>query len=88
MVQSQADAPVIALDLSEVNAISGGGLGMLAFLKHWAREHDIHLKLFCPSEAVLDGLAQNRSLPAFEIATFQEMMGLLAQSDTQYNLAA
>jgi len=31
-VTSQSDARVIVLDLSEVNAIEGGGLGMLTFL--------------------------------------------------------
>jgi anti-anti-sigma regulatory factor len=46
-VQSQAPARIIALDLSEVEAISGGGLGMLAFLERWARKQGIRLKLFC-----------------------------------------
>ena len=36
-VQSQEDARVIAVDLSEVEAIGGGGLGMLVFLEHWAQ---------------------------------------------------
>ena len=78
-VQSQDAARVIVLDLSEVEAIGGGGLGMLAFLEHWAREQHIRLKLFCLSESVVEGLAQTRSLPRFEIATFQGMMDLLTQ---------
>src|SRR5262249_45826475 len=36
-VTSQADARVIVLDLSEVNALEGGGLGMLMFLQRWAQ---------------------------------------------------
>jgi anti-anti-sigma regulatory factor len=87
IVQAQT-AGILALDLSEVEAISGGGLGMLAFLERWARENDIRLKLFCPSKAVLEGLAQNRSILNFEIATFHEMMGILAQSDSRYSLVA
>jgi anti-anti-sigma regulatory factor len=87
-VQAQAPAHIIALDLSEVEAIGGGGLGMLAFLERWARQRDIRLKLFCPSKPVLEGLARNRSIPNFEIATFHEMMDLLAQSDSRYSLAA
>ena len=85
VVQAQATVRTIALDLSEVKAIGGGGLGMLAFLERWARENDIHLKLYCPSAAVLQGLAQNRSLGNFEIATFPEMMEVFGQSDSRYS---
>ena len=87
-VFAQAESPIILLDLSEVEAISGGGLGMLAFLERWAREHDIHLKLYCPSKPVLEGLAQNRSLLNFEITSFDEMTGILAHSDSRYSLVA
>jgi anti-anti-sigma regulatory factor len=88
VVQEQEGARTIALDLSEVQTIGGGGLGMLAFLERWARQHNIHLKLFCPSAPVLDGLAQNRSIANFEIASFHEMMDILAHSDRHYSLAA
>ncbi|MGA7634468.1 MAG: STAS domain-containing protein [Terriglobales bacterium] len=85
IVQAQATARTIALDLSEVKVISGGGLGMLAFLERWARENDMRLKLYCPSPAVLQGLAQNRSVGNFEIATFSEMMAVFGQSDSPYS---
>ncbi len=87
-VQAQAPTHTIALDLSEVDAIGGGGLGMLAFLERWARERDIRLKLFCPSKSVLEGLAHNRSIMNFEIASFHEMMKILADSDSHYAMAA
>jgi anti-anti-sigma regulatory factor len=87
-VQSQDDARVIALDLSEVEAIGGGGLGMLVFLEHWARENAIQLKLFCPSEPVMDALAPYRGIANFEIANIHEMIGLLAQFDYPQSLAA
>ena len=51
-VTSQQDARVIVLDLSEVRAIEGGGLGMLVFLQRWAYDHDIRLKLFNPTKWV------------------------------------
>jgi anti-anti-sigma regulatory factor len=88
VILAQADSRIIALDLAEVEAISGGGLGMLAFLDHWAGDHDIRFKLFSPSRAVLDGLVRTRSILNFEIATFHEMMGILAHSDSRYSLAA
>jgi len=88
VVQAQVASRIIALDLSEVEAIGGGGLGMLAFLEGWAREHDIQFKLFSPSSSVVEGLVRNRSILNFEIATFHEMMGILADSDSRYSIAA
>jgi anti-anti-sigma regulatory factor len=89
VVLAQTAARIIVLDLSEVGAIGGGGLQMLAFLDRWAREHGIQFKLFSPSRAVLEGLVQNRSILNFEIASFHEMMRILAmQDDAQYALAA
>ncbi len=87
-VQAQTDARIIGLDLSEVEAISGGGLGMLALIERWTREHDIRLKLFCPSKPVLEGLVKNRSIMNFEIASFHQMMNILAHSDNRYSIAA
>jgi anti-anti-sigma regulatory factor len=87
-VQAQAAARIIALDLSEVKTIGGGGLGMLAYLSRWARLHDLKLKLVCPSPSVLEGLAQNRSIANFEITSFHEMMDILAHADDRYRLAA
>lgn len=88
VVMAQAKARIIALDLSEVEAISGGGLGMLVFLEHWARTRNIPFKLFSPSKAVVEGLVHNRSILDFEIAGFHEMMGILAHSDREYSVAA
>jgi anti-anti-sigma regulatory factor len=87
-VQAQATARIIVLDLSEVEAIGGAGLGMLAFLERWARQYDVQFKLFNPSRAVLEGLVHNRSILNFEIASFHEMMGILADADYHYSVAA
>jgi anti-anti-sigma regulatory factor len=87
-VMTQDDSSIITLDLSEVEAMSGGGLGMLAFLERWARENNIRLKLYRPSKPVLEGLVQNRSLLNFEIISFHEMMSILAHSDSRYAIAA
>ena len=88
VVRTQVNARIIALDLSEVKAIGGGGLGMLAFLDRWARDHNIQFKLFSPSRPVVEGLVHNRSILNFEIASFHEMMGILSNSDNTYSLAA
>jgi len=51
-VTRQADARVIVLDLSDLKALEGGGLGMLLFLHHWSRDRGIQLKLFDPPHRV------------------------------------
>ena len=83
-VNSQSGARIIVLDLSEVAAIEGGGLGMLVFLQRWAQDHDIRLKLFNPSQSVQDRLEQVSSMREFDIATLDEMMALLAHPARPY----
>ena len=82
-VTSQRDVRIVVLDLSEVTAIEGGGLGMLVFLQRWAYDHDIRLKLFNPSRSVEDNLEHASSISAFEIATPDETMALLALADSR-----
>lgn len=87
-VNLQTDARIIVLDLSEVSAIAGGGLGMLVFLQRWAQDHDIRLKLFNPRQTVRDRLKDASSMRDFDIATLDEMMALLAIAGGQYARAA
>jgi anti-anti-sigma regulatory factor len=86
-VTSQRDARILVLDLSEVRAIEGGGLGMLLFLQRWAHQHDIRLKLFNPTTSLRDRLDRANSILQFDIATLEEMMALLALADSRYALA-
>src|SRR6266567_1865962 len=79
-VTLQGDARTVVLELSEVSAIEGGGLGMLVFLQRWAQDHDIRFKLFNPSTPVRDKLDH----VDFEIATLEQMMTLLSRIDRQY----
>jgi anti-anti-sigma regulatory factor len=55
-VTAQHDSHVIVLDLTEMRAIGGGGIGVMVFLQRWCRDHDIRFKLFNPSGPVLDKL--------------------------------
>jgi anti-anti-sigma regulatory factor len=87
-VMSQQEARIVVLDLSEVGAIEGGGLGMLMFLRQWAHGHDIRLKLFNPRNFVSDRLEHANSMLGFDIIPLEEMMALLALADRQYALAA
>jgi anti-anti-sigma regulatory factor len=87
-VYSQRDARIIVLDLSEVPAIEGGGLGMLVFLQRWAQEHDIRLKLFNPRQSARDRLESAGLMREFDLATIDEMMAFLSRADTRYARAA
>jgi anti-anti-sigma factor len=86
-VTSQTDARIVVIDLSEVDAIEGGGLGMLVFLQRWARDHNIRFLLSGPSESVRDRLKRAKSLAEFYIATLDEMMALLAYASARYAVA-
>ena len=86
-VTSQTNARIVVLDLTEVHAIEGGGLGMLRFLQRWAQDHHRQLKLFDPTDSVKKRLERNSSTK-FDIATFDEMTALLAQADSRYGVAA
>jgi anti-anti-sigma factor len=87
-VTSQRYARIIVLDLSEVPAIGGGGLGMLVFLQRWARDHDVRLKLFNPRQSVRDTLEHAHPIRQFDIATLEEMMAILVWADSRYALAS
>jgi anti-anti-sigma regulatory factor len=82
-VTSQTQARVVVLDLTEMHAIGGGGLGALVLLQRWAQEHDIRLKLFNPSELVRAKLQHVK----FEIATLEQMMSLMGRVNSDYACA-
>jgi anti-anti-sigma regulatory factor len=86
-VTSQRDARTVVVELSDVNAVEGGGLGMFVFLQRWALERDIRLKLFNPSKSVRDRLKKASSMSEFDVPTLDEMMALLAEADPRYAAA-
>ena len=87
-VTSQPNARIVVLDLSEVRAIEGGGLGMLWFLQQWAHDNDIQLTLFNPTAFVKDRLERNSSMLHFDIATLEGMIALLAPVDGRFAMVA
>src|SRR6476660_7362476 len=85
-VTSQTDARIVVLELSAAHAIEGGGLGMLVFLRRWARDHNIRFLLFNPSKAVRNGLKRARSISEFYIPSMDEMVALLAYASSRQAL--
>jgi len=79
-VTSQTDAHVVVLDLTEMHAIGGGGLGVLVLLQRWAQDHGIRFKLFNPCTPVRNKLKHINC----EIASLEQMMTLLSRVDSQY----
>jgi anti-anti-sigma regulatory factor len=79
-VTSQTDVRLVVLDLTEMHAIGGGGLGMLVVLQRWAQDHHIRFKLFNPCRPVREKLKH----VDFEIATLEQMMTLLSRVDSEY----
>ena len=66
-VTSQTGARIVVLDLTEMHAIGGGGIGTLVLLQGWAKDHNIQFELFNPSGPVLDKLKH----VDFEISTLE-----------------
>jgi len=68
---------VIVLDLSEVEMLDGGGLGMLVFLHRWTRERCIQLKLVNPSDFVREMLDRTRLSCVFNISSIEDVVEIL-----------
>jgi hypothetical protein len=86
-VMSEAKSRIIVLDLSEVDAVEGGGLGMLAYLQLWAFAHDVRLKLFNPTSRLL-GRIERASLYPWQIAGLDEISTLLMLADKHNTMLA
>jgi anti-anti-sigma regulatory factor len=76
-VRQQTTARTILLDLSGVEALEGGGLGMLLFLHLWTRDHGIQLRVINPIACVRLSLERARSTVAVQIAGRGEALSLL-----------
>jgi anti-anti-sigma regulatory factor len=79
-ILSQRNARVVVVELSDVDTIEGGGLGMLAFLQRWAHDHNIKLKLFNPTSSVQNRL-EHTWMPSLDVATADELIALLDRAD-------
>jgi anti-anti-sigma factor len=76
-VTQQRDARVILLDLSDLQSVESGGLGMLVFLQRWTRDRGIQLKVFDPPDYLLQRLERVRFASELEIAGMREVLSLL-----------
>lgn len=61
VVQASTNARAIILDFSELDAVEGGGLGMLEYLQQWSAERGISFKILNPLPRVEERLKQLQS---------------------------
>ena len=87
-VTSQTDARAVVLDLSGVEELEGGGLGMLVFLRQWARDHGIQLKLFNPSRFVRQRLERAGLSCIFDVASIGDVLALFDSGKGRYAMAS
>jgi anti-anti-sigma factor len=71
---------VVVLDLSEVEMLDGGGLGLLVFLHRWTHDHKIQLKLVKPSSFVREMLERTRLTSVFNISSVNDAVEILCTS--------
>jgi anti-anti-sigma factor len=68
---------IVVLDLSAVEQLDAGGLGVLLALRRWARQHSVQMKLVNPSPFVYRVLEATRLTSVFEISSLEEALGIL-----------
>jgi anti-anti-sigma factor len=62
----------VALDLTRVEAIDGGGIGLLICLQGWARAAGIELKLMNPAQHVREMLELTNLDSVFDICLSED----------------
>jgi anti-anti-sigma regulatory factor len=77
-VTQHSDARIVVVDLSSVDALEAGGLGMLLFLQRWTQQQGIQFKVFGPPTRVRQRLERSCSIAPVEIAGMAEMWCLLS----------
>jgi len=68
---------ILVLDLSAVEQLDAGGLGVLLELRRWARQQSVQMKLVNPSPFVYRVLEATRLTSVFEISSLEEALCIL-----------
>jgi anti-anti-sigma regulatory factor len=76
-ITQQKGIRAVLLDFSELESIGGGGVGMLVFLREWARCRGIQLWLFDPPSSVRQSLNHVPSAAGLKVASLDEVLELL-----------
>ncbi|HKS74358.1 MAG TPA: STAS domain-containing protein [Terriglobales bacterium] len=76
-VTSQLNARIIVLDLSQVEALDGSGLGMMVFLHRWTTDNGVQLQLANPSPLVREVLERTRLTNVLHVTSLEEALTIL-----------
>ncbi|HMK24009.1 MAG TPA: STAS domain-containing protein [Terriglobales bacterium] len=76
-VTSLKNPRMVVLDLTDVEMLDGGGLGMLVFLHRWTRDNGIQLKLVNPSAFVREMLDRTRLSCLFDVSSIDDVFDIL-----------
>ena len=79
-VTSLKNPRMVVLDLTDVEMLDGGGLGMLVFLHRWTRDNRIQLKLVNPSSFVREMLDRTRLTCLFNVSSIDDVFTVLCTS--------
>jgi len=71
-VLSQVNSRTVVLDLTRVDAIDGGGMGVLVLLQEWARATEVDLKLMNPTLRVRE---------LFELTNLDSVLEIFSSED-------
>lgn len=80
-VTSLSQLRVVVLDLSEVEVLDAGGLGMLVSLHNWAFANAIQLKLVNPSTLVRQMLELTRLTSVLHISSVEDVIQIFCSGD-------
>jgi anti-sigma B factor antagonist len=80
-VTSLSELRVTVLDLSKVEIIDAGGLGMLVSLHNWACVNGIQLKLVQPSKPVRQMLELTRLTSVLDISSVEDVVKIFCTTD-------
>jgi anti-sigma B factor antagonist len=73
-VLSQTNSRTVVLDLARVDAIDGGGMGLLVFLRAWARAAGIELKFTNLTQPVRKVLKLTNLDSVFEVSSPEDAL--------------
>ncbi len=74
-------ARIMVLDLSAVEQVDAGGIGVLLELRRWARQHSAQVKLVNPSPFVGRVLEATHLSSIFEISSLEQALCILRAPD-------
>jgi anti-anti-sigma factor len=80
-VTQHHDARIIVLDLTTLENMDGGGLGMLVMLYRWAREHHVQIKLVNANPFVREMLDRTRLSCVFDVSSVEDAVEILCNAE-------